>query len=82
MQLPLPAYYVPRGVIEIKSQPETRSLLGEACRSRVGVKDDAEAENHRRATLESAKKKNTISEARSQGWCSSSAAMDGGAQQD
>lgn len=57
MQLPLPAYYVPRGVIEIKSQPETRSLFGEACRGRVGVKDDAEVENHRSATLESAKKK-------------------------
>lgn len=59
MQLPLPAYDVPRGVIEIKSQPETRSLFGEACRGRVGVRDDAEVENHRRATLESAKKNNT-----------------------
>lgn len=60
MQLPLPAYYVPRGVIEIKSQPETRSLFGEACRGRVGVKDDAEVENHRSATLESAKKKHHL----------------------
>lgn len=66
MQLPLPAYDVPRGVIEIKSQPETRSLFGEACRGLVGVRDDAEVEKHRRATLESAKKTH-ISEARSQG---------------
>lgn len=57
MQLLPPAYYVPRGVIEIKSQPETRSLFGEACQGRVGVRDGVEVESHRRTTLESAKDK-------------------------
>lgn len=38
------AYYVPRGVIEIKCQPETRFLVDEACQGGTGVRDGAKVE--------------------------------------
>lgn len=35
---------MPRGVIEIKCQPETRFLVDEACQGGMGVRDGAKVE--------------------------------------